>query len=191
MAWSLSVVTATATTYGNGSRKLVGTPAKINFCSAELVAVEGQNFSVHTLAAIRLCCLVCDDDFIAGLDESNIFEHSAFSCARPATFKIPSAVQVWIRWRGKGKIICQVFLNKVAITISKSTVILFNGINSTTHVGLPPYRNRICVSRLYFRDVRFGNLSLPRYPLAGRPNGPGLDGWIRWDLLLRSLFLSR
>src|SRR5271170_6588512 len=82
--------------------ELVGTPAKINFCSAELVAVEGQNFSVHPLAAIRLFCLVGDDDFIAGLDESNKFEHSAFSCTRPATFKIPCAVQMRVRWGGKG-----------------------------------------------------------------------------------------
>jgi hypothetical protein len=87
---------------GSRDYELVGTPAKINFCTAELAAVEGQNFSVHTLAAIRLFYLVCDDDFIAGLDESNKFEHSAFSCTRPATFKIPCAVQVWIRWRGKG-----------------------------------------------------------------------------------------
>ena len=45
--------------------ELVGTPAKINFCSAELVTVEGQNFGVHALAAIGSSCLVCDDDFIA------------------------------------------------------------------------------------------------------------------------------
>src|ERR1700683_1728765 len=117
------------------AQELVGTPAKINFCPAELVAVEGQDFSVHALAAIRFFCLVCDDDFIAGLDEPNKFDHSAFTCARPATFKIPCAVQVWIRWSGKGKIVCQVFLNKVTVTLGEGAVIFFCDLDSTAHPG--------------------------------------------------------
>jgi hypothetical protein len=141
--------------------ELPGTPAKINFCSAELVAVEGQYFSVHTLAAIRLFCLVGDDDFIAGLDEANKFEHSAFPRARPATFKIPGAVQVRVRWGGKGKIVRQVFLNEMAVTLGESAVILFCDFDSAAHAGLSPYRNRMCVRRLYFRYVRF------RTPMSG------------------------
>jgi len=135
--------------------ELPGTPAKVNFCSAELVAVEGQNFSVHALAAIRVFCLVGDDDFIAGLDESNKFEHSAFSRAGPATFKIPCAVQVRVRWSGKGKIVRQVFLNEMAVTLGESAVILFCDFDSTAHAGSPPCRNRRCYHDDSSENVRF------------------------------------
>src|ERR1700749_76423 len=93
--------------------ELVGTPAKVNFRSAQLVTVEGQNFGVHALAAIRLFCLVGDNDFIAGVDKASKLDLSAFSRARPATFEIPCAVQVWIWWSGKGEIVRQVFLKKI------------------------------------------------------------------------------
>jgi hypothetical protein len=54
-----------------------------------------------------LPCLVGDDDFIAGLDEPDKFERPALSRARPATFKISGAIQVRVRWRGKGEIVRQ------------------------------------------------------------------------------------
>src|SRR5580700_9329018 len=114
-----------------------GTPAKINFRPAELVAFEGQNFRVDALAAIRLLRLVGDDDFIAGLDEPDKFKHPALSRARPATFKVSGAVQVRVRWSGKGEIVRQVFLDEAAVTPGEGAVILFCEFDSAVHEGLP------------------------------------------------------
>jgi hypothetical protein len=50
-------------------------------------------------------------------------------------FKIPFPVQMRIRWSGKGKIVCQVFLNKVTVTPSEGTLILFCELDSAAHLG--------------------------------------------------------